>query len=490
MKINNKLRVLILAIILTIISTFCIAINGKTYTVKFDGFSSISNIDELNIEIEQDKDIVKLTDKSFENGVLELEVESVSEGIAYVSADANYTYRTASLYVHKFGVITCDSYFGACTFGKIIPISIFILLVYICYLLIKRYKQSMKENMYQYKNILYLAILIFLFFAVLIQFSEVTRSNYGGLYETIDNATRLTLGISVFILPIAFITSVLVTISNIVLVKKEGFGFRNILGVILGVVLCFVPFIPDMLYWTLSNAQWVNIHSESSIALYIEEFVEITIYTFVAYLECILFGTIVLGIKSARHIPELDKDYIIILGCQIRKDGTLTNLLKSRVDRAIEFSKMQRDKTGKDIVFVPSGGQGSDEVISEADAMKNYLLQQGIKEENILVENKSKNTFENVKFSKKLIQDKCKDAKIVFSTTNYHVFRGGVIATNQDVKIEGIGAKTKAYFWINAFIREFIATLVSEKKRHIAIFCGILLVAMLMIAVTYLSNII
>ena len=245
-----------------------------------------------------------------------------------------------------------------------------------------------------------------------------------------------------------------------------------------------------MLYKALMDSQWAFIFKEDSITSYLENFVEITIYTCIAYLECILLGTIILGIKSAKHIPNFDKDYVIILGCQIRKDGTLTNLLKSRVDRAIEFSKMQKNKTGKDIIFVPSGGQGNDEVISEADAMKNYLLEKGIKEESILVENQSKNTFENIKFSKKIIQEKCNDAKIVFSTTNYHVFRGGVIATNQDVKIEGIGAKTKAYFWINAFIREFIATLVSEKKKHIVILCGIMLIAMLMMAVVYLSNII
>ena len=491
-KINSKFGVVILAIILTIISTFCIVTNGKTYTAKIDDFSHICiiNIDELNIEVIQDNDIVKLTDKSIENGIINLTFESVSKGKAYVVVESDDTSLRFVLYVHEFGIITYGSYFGACTYGKIIPVSISILLAYICYLLMKRYRQSVKENMYQYKNIFYFALLFFLFFAVLNQLTIIIQSDYVGLNEIVSNVLELTTFVSIILLPIAFITSVLVTISNIVLVKKEGFSFRNVLGVILGIILCFAPFIPDMLYGALSNVQWVDIHLEHAIARYIEYFAELTIYTGLAYLECILLGTIILGIKSAKHIPEFDKDYVIILGCQIRKDGTLTNLLKSRVDRAIEFSKMQKDKTGKDIIFVPSGGQGNDEVISEADAMKNYLLEKGIKEESILVENQSKNTFENIKFSKKLIQEKCKEAKIVFSTTNYHVFRGGVIATEQDVKIEGIGAKTKAYFWINAFIREFIATLVSEKKKHIAILCGIMLIAILMIAVLFLSNII
>ena len=196
-----------------------------------------------------------------------------------------------------------------------------------------------------------------------------------------------------------------------------------------------------------------------------------------------------MGIKATKHIPKFDKDCIIILGCQIKKDGTLTKLLKGRVDRAIEFSKMQKEKTGKDIIFVPSGGKGNDEVISETQAMKNYIMEQGIEEGNILIEDKSKNTFENIKFSNKLINDKVKNAKIAFSTTNYHVFRAGTIAKSQNINIEGIGAKTKSYFWVNAFIREFIATLFSEKKKHIVVICSIIVLAIFMIALQYISNI-
>ena len=149
---------------------------------------------------------------------------------------------------------------------------------------------------------------------------------------------------------------------------------------------------------------------------------------------------------------------------------------------------MQKKHTGKDLIFVPSGGQGNDEAISEAQAMKNYLLENGIKEEEILVENKSKNTFENIKFSNELIKEKLNNAKIAFSTTNYHVYRAGAIANNQGIDIEGIGAKTKSYFWIDAFIREFIATLASEKKKHIITICTILLISIGMIVLEYLSN--
>ena len=206
----------------------------------------------------------------------------------------------------------------------------------------------------------------------------------------------------------------------------------------------------------------------------------------VAYLECVLIGTIIIGLKSVRKKIEYNKDYIIILGCQIKKDGSLTPLLKGRVDSAIEFRKEQIKKKGKDLIFIPSGGKGVDEIISEGDAMKNYLIEKGINKKNIIVENKSKNTYENIKNSYQLIKKKA--AKIAFSTTNYHVLRAGLIATEQGIKIEGIGSKTKAYFWINAFIREYIGTLYNEKKKHIIIFIIIIIYIILLLIFLYISN--
>ena len=105
--------------------------------------------------------------------------------------------------------------------------------------------------------------------------------------------------------------------------------------------------------------------------------------------------------------------------------------------------------------------------MAEATAIKKYLMSKGIKENQIMIEDKSKNTIENMKFSKNKIEEVNKDAKISFSTTNYHVFRSGVIANEQGLDCEGMGSKTKWYFYTNALIREFIANLVQEKKSHL-----------------------
>ena len=105
--------------------------------------------------------------------------------------------------------------------------------------------------------------------------------------------------------------------------------------------------------------------------------------------------------------------------------------------------------------------------------MKNYLIEKEISPEDIIVEDKSKNTYQNLKFSKQKIDEDNKDGKIIFSTTNYHVFRSGVIANNEGIDCEGIGSSTKWYFFTNALIREFIANLFIQRKQHFVLITSI-----------------
>ena len=86
----------------------------------------------------------------------------------------------------------------------------------------------------------------------------------------------------------------------------------------------------------------------------------------------------------------------------------------------------------------------------------------------------------------KLIKNK--DSNIAFSTTNYHVFRAGLLATEIGLNLEGIGSRTKNYFMVNAFIREYIGSIYSEKKKHLIIILIIIFVTISMIIITYLSN--
>jgi len=356
--------------------------------------------------------------------------------------------------------------------------------------------------MCQYRNVLYLGLLIFLGFWILQSVMNVIRFNSIG--ETVHSITAAARLLTLLSLPAALLVSILVTMSNVNLMRHEGRSWRNMLGAILGVFFCVCLIFPEAMdYYLQWHATAIDVHNMGGAALYITTFIENAIYMMTSYLECILIATIVLSVKAARHIPSFDKDYILILGCQIGKDGSLTKLLQGRTDRAVEFAAMQKEKTGKDLVFVPSGGQGSDEIMAEAAAVRNYLLAQGIPEEQILAEDRSVNTYENFRNSMALIRERegiaqaaaqadpakasAESPKIAFSTTNYHVFRSGMFAHEQGIPAEGIGSPTKRYFWINAFVREFIAALVSEKKRHVVIIALLVLLTALMIIPLYMD---
>lgn len=483
----EKIKMVILFFILSLISVIVILINGRTYNLKIKLNDNIKNINALEITTGYNNDIIKIVDKKIKDGILYLKLKSVNKGCTFVEVVSEKHYSIDRFYVHGAGVITYNRRLGKCGGDIVVPISILILILQFLIIEIKHYRSNIRNNLYQYKNITLLAIIIFLSFMFINQFIQIT--NYKGLAYSIELIIKSVDVFSKTLLPLVIITSILITFSHVKLLKNEGVTWRNMLGIFLGLSLVLATITPNILSKIFENSTVIHLSDKQHIAYYIYTFIKIFIYAVVSYIECIFISTIVLALISAKRIPRFDKDYIIILGCKIRKDGTLTPILKSRVDRALSFSKMQYEVTGKDIIFVPSGGKGNDEVISEGEAIRNYLLDQGISKNNIIVENKSRSTYENIKFSYKLISKQKSNPTIAFSTTNFHVFRAGIIAGKQGIKVEGIGAKTKAYFFINAFIREFIATLYSEKKNIYRVIILITILVLIIITLTYISMI-
>ena len=92
-----------------------------------------------------------------------------------------------------------------------------------------------------------------------------------------------------------------------------------------------------------------------------------------------------------------------------------------------------------------------------------------------------------MKYSLQLIREHSGQEKprIGFSTTNYHVFRAGILAEDQGLHAQGIGSPTKSYFWLNAFIREFIATMYAERKRHFLAVLVLLLILLDMVGLMF-----
>ena len=261
------------------------------------------------------------------------------------------------------------------------------------------------------------------------------------------------------------VLAVLVSLSNIALIRHEGRRPANLLGIALSVVWLIAIYI-----WYYGELKAFSL----GLPFKVIQVASCLFAVAIGYGECLLLSTIVCGWAASRHTPKHAADYLVILGCGIRDDGTPCPLLAGRVDRAREFDAARIAAGEKPATFVPSGGQGSDEIISEAQSMCNYLVEHGVEPERMVLENRSTNTRENMTFSREVIERHAgrdvSEVSVAFSTTNYHVFRGYVCAHQAGMAVEGMGSKTKAYFWPNAFLREFAGLLVAQWKGILQMF--------------------
>lgn len=142
-------------------------------------------------------------------------------------------------------------------------------------------------------------------------------------------------------------------------------------------------------------------------------------------------------------------DYVIVLGAQVHKDGPSV-VLKYRLDKAVEYLN-----ENPDTICIVSGGQGKNEPYSEAYGMAQYLKQNGILEERILLEPDSKTTAQNLNYSKKFLP---KEAKIGIITNDFHMFRALQIAKKQGLEnVCAIAAKSTKFYLPNNMFREYFA---------------------------------
>lgn len=245
--------------------------------------------------------------------------------------------------------------------------------------------------------------------------------------------------------------------SAVNLLRKEGRSKANLLSLLVGIGI--------LLWLVLGMVSFKNVEINDVLSV-----IMLVVNTILLYLLLVFSNFILSSFIYGIYRPLLRQDYIIVLGSGLMGGNRVTPLLAGRIDRALKVYRRQADKKKKPPMLIMSGGKGGDEQIAEGEAMKRYALEQGIPEDRILVEDQSENTYENMLFSRQLIESREADMKhlhILFSTSNYHVFRAGIYARKAELKAQGIGAKTKFYFWYNALLREYVAILAMHKKTHI-----------------------
>ena len=266
----------------------------------------------------------------------------------------------------------------------------------------------------------------------------------------------------ILILLTPFLTIGFLLINTIVVVKNNGFSLTSMLPFLMAGFLILLLASPSIVNYFDPDARHVVVFL---LGLFTLEGLWFS-FTFVALL---LYSWIYRILPRRRQY-----DYIIIHGAGL--DGPRpTPLLAGRIDKALELWNKQHQH-GK---FVVSGGQGADEIVSEAQAMRDYLLEKGVPAAAILMEDKSTTTWENLRYSLAVIRadhtsaaaddapaggsvtsnDAPADSEFTTAvvTSDFHVFRCAEYAHNLGIKADGIGSHTKGWYWPTAFIREFIA---------------------------------
>lgn len=157
-------------------------------------------------------------------------------------------------------------------------------------------------------------------------------------------------------------------------------------------------------------------------------------------------------ISGFSHKAPDGLDYLVVLGAQMKRSGP-SKALQYRLDAAIDYLIRNPDTC-----VIVSGGQGSDEHISEAQGMYDYLVSKGISSERIQKEDQSKNTFQNLTFSAEYL-DQEKDTVGVVSN-NFHVFRAVKIARKAGYRnAYGIAARGEPFLQFNNMMREFFGVM-------------------------------
>ena len=284
---------------------------------------------------------------------------------------------------------------------------------------------------------------------------------YYGADQSLRNLSAIPLVIILFFQLFAlFIFIVFLFYNTYSILKREKRDLKHILTLILAIVLVVVIILPFI----------INIADIPGTAIYVIYAAYALAVYYLLHLAQFFVSTVLCNFSR----PQKNQHYIIVLGCWI--DGKqVPPLLAHRIDKAIAFYNKQKKKR-KPPKLVLSGGQGPGELCPEAVAMSIYAIRKGVPEKDLLLESKSKSTYENLKFSKEIMDKDSNRSqyRCIYATSNYHLLRAGIYARRVGLNINGIGSKTAPYYLPNALLREYIAYIRINLKWNIIFgVCGL-----------------
>ena len=278
------------------------------------------------------------------------------------------------------------------------------------------------------------------------------------------------------------VVGVLLLLNGAVVVRREGLGVSTLVPAVfgtalLGTVAALViglyligdsgrhPLLSQILLFVIAPV------GGFTVAMFLVELVAFTVYA-------LLYSRI----TRPRHA-----DAVVVLGAGLR--GTEpTPLLAARIDRGVAMLRELRD-AGSDAVLVLSGGQGADEVVSEAEAMARYAERAGVPRERMVLEDRSTTTEENLRNSRALLASRgAEDARMVVVTSNYHALRAAQLTERLGLDAEVVGARTASWFVPAGFLREFVAVVAMYRRANVRVWTVCTVLWLLFVGVVFLLS--
>jgi len=161
------------------------------------------------------------------------------------------------------------------------------------------------------------------------------------------------------------------------------------------------------------------------------------------------------AVSASSPGPVVNTPEMLILGAYVSQDGPSVTL-QGRLEAGVEYAAAHPD-----VRIIVSGGQGLDEPVSEASAMRDFLVSRGIDEKRIILEEYSHNTLENMKNTYAKLDAGGGSYPIVVVTSEFHILRASMIARRVGFEPYFIAAKTPLGLLPGNYSREFFGMIKS-----------------------------
>jgi uncharacterized SAM-binding protein YcdF (DUF218 family) len=263
----------------------------------------------------------------------------------------------------------------------------------------------------------------------------------------------LALVLAVALVP--FVIGCYLLVNGITMIRRESPRPGNLLSLLAGTAI-FVVIGLDVF---AGRAQDVELSLFATVATLAFGYVSFLLVSYVCY--ALVYGLVTRAGRS---------DFVIVLGAGLGPGGQVPPLLASRLDRGHSvWASLNRRATGPGPLLIVSGGKGDDEQVPEAAAMAAYLAARGFPADHLLLEDRSRNTEENLLFSLAIMDQVQRGARCTIVTSDFHAFRTAMIARRLGIRGQVAGARVAGYYRPSAMLREFAAVFLRYWAVNLAI---------------------